>query len=107
MLWGTDCLFYGSPQPLIQAMRAFQISPEFQERYGYPELTKEIKAKILGLNGARLYDVEPITTRCTFSRKELEQIRRTIPGRNGGLGPRTKAAADVVRRHQHEEIATT
>ena len=48
VLWGTDCLFYGSPQPMIQAMRAFQISAEFQERYGYPKLTKELKAKILG-----------------------------------------------------------
>ncbi|MDP9300823.1 MAG: amidohydrolase, partial [Actinomycetota bacterium] len=105
VLWGTDCLFYGSPQPLIQAMRAFQISPEFQERYGYPNLTEEIKSKILGLNGARLYSVDPITTRCEFTRKELEQIRRQLPGRNGGLGPRTKAAADKVRAHQQEEIA--
>jgi uncharacterized protein len=105
VLWGTDCLFYGSPQPLIQAMRAFQISPEFQERYGYPKLTKEIKAKILGLNGARLYGVDPITTRCEFTRAELEQIRRELPGRNGGLGPRTKAGAHLVREHQREEIA--
>jgi len=105
VLWGTDCLFYGSPQPLIQAMRAFEISHEFQERYGYPELTKEIKTKILGTNGARLYGVEPITSRCEFTRKELEQIRRALPGRNGGLGPRTKASADVVRAHQREEIA--
>ena len=105
VLWGTDCLFYGSPQPLIQAMRAFQISAEFQERYGYPELTKEIRAKILGGNGARLYDIDPITTKCEFTRKELEQIRRQLPGRNGGLGPRTAAAASVVRIHQLEEIA--
>jgi predicted TIM-barrel fold metal-dependent hydrolase len=105
VLWGTDCLFYGSPQPLIQAMRAFKISAEFQERYGYPELTKKIKAKILGLNAARLYDVEPITTGCAFTRKELEMIRRELPGRNGALGPRTKFAADVVREHQRGEIA--
>jgi predicted TIM-barrel fold metal-dependent hydrolase len=105
VLWGTDCLFYGSPQPLIQAMRAFQISPEFQERYGYPELTKDIKAKILGGNGARLYAIDPITSKCEFTRKELEQIRRRLPGRNGGLGPRTKASADAVRAHQHEEVA--
>ena len=37
VVWGTDCLFYGSPQPQIQAFRAFQISEEFQERYRYPE----------------------------------------------------------------------
>jgi len=31
VLWGTDCIFYGSPQDQIQAFRAFQISREFQE----------------------------------------------------------------------------
>ena len=87
VLWGTDCLFYGSPQPMIQAMRSFQISAEFQERYGYPKLTKELKAKILGLNGAALYGVEPNTERCEFSRRELEQIRRKLPGPQPGARP--------------------
>ena len=49
VLWGTDCIFYGSPQDQIQTFRSFEISSEFQERYGYPELTRERKAKILGL----------------------------------------------------------
>jgi len=106
VLWGTDCLFYGSPQPLIQALRSFHISEEFQERYGYPELTREIKDKILGLNAARLYGVEPITTRCMFTRKELEQVRRHLSGHNGALGPRTIAEAQVWRQHHHEEIAS-
>jgi hypothetical protein len=106
VLWGTDCLFYGSPQPMIQAMRAFQISEEFQERYGYPELTKEIKSKILGLNGAKLYGVTPNTETCEFTRKELERLRRTLPGRNGALGPRTVAEAEVFRNHDRIDMAS-
>ena len=39
-------------------MRTFQISKEFQERYGYPEVTKEMKAKIFGLNAARAYGLK-------------------------------------------------
>ena len=93
MLWGTDCLFYGSPQPMIQAMRTFQISPEFRERYGYPKLTKELKAKILGLNGAALYGVEPNTATCEFTRRELEQIRRNSAGHE----PRPRADHDGRR----------
>jgi len=60
--WGTDSIWYGSPQDQIQAFRSFQISPEFQERYGYPAITPEAKAKIFGLNGARVYglDVEKL-----------------------------------------------
>ena len=58
ILWGTDCIWYGSPQDQIQAFRAFEITEEFQERYGYPALTPERKAKILGLNAARAYGLD-------------------------------------------------
>jgi hypothetical protein len=54
ILWGTDCLWFGSPQPIIQAFRCFEISEEYQEKYGYPALTKERKEKIFGQNSARL-----------------------------------------------------
>lgn len=91
VLWGTDCIFYGSPQDQIQALRAFEITAELQERYGYPALTKERKAKILGRNGARLYKVNPVTTHCQFTRTELEQVRRTLPGANTTNGPTTRS----------------
>lgn len=56
--WGSDTIWYGSPQDQIQAFRTFQISEEFQERYGYPPLTPEARAKIFGLNAARVYGVD-------------------------------------------------
>ncbi|MGH2748308.1 MAG: amidohydrolase family protein [Actinomycetota bacterium] len=99
LAWGTDCLFYGSPQDQIQALRALQITDEYQERYGYPKLTRRIKDKILGLNGARLYGVEPVTTRCEFTRRELEEVRKKLPGRNETLGPRTRAEARTFGEH--------
>ncbi len=102
VVWGTDCLFYGSPQDQIQALRSFHISDELQERYGYPRLTKELKGKILGLNGARLYGVDPVTTRCEFTRRELADIRKHLPGRDRTLGPDTVAAAQHVRDHHWE-----
>src|SRR6185436_11836663 len=48
VVWGTDAIWLGSPQPQIMAFRAFQITAEFQQRFGYPALTDEIKRKILG-----------------------------------------------------------
>jgi len=57
ILWGTDSIWYGSPQDQIQAFRTFQISPEFRERFGYPEITPDIRAKIFGLNALKLYPV--------------------------------------------------
>ncbi len=57
MLWGSDSIWYGSPQPLIDAFRAFQIPPEYTEKYGYPQLTPSVKEKVLGLNAARVYGI--------------------------------------------------
>ncbi len=58
VLWGSDCIWYGSPQDQIQAFRTFQISDEFQERYGYPRMTPELRARIFGLNATRPYGID-------------------------------------------------
>ena len=58
ILWGTDAIWFGSPQDQIQAFRAFELTPAYQERYGYPALTKERKAKIFGGNAVRVYGIE-------------------------------------------------
>ncbi len=36
IVWGTDSIWYGSPQPLIDAFRAFEIPERMQEEFGYP-----------------------------------------------------------------------
>ena len=101
VIWGTDSIFYGSPQDQIHALRAFEITKEYQDRYGYPELTRELKAKILGLNGAKLYGVDPVSVPCTFTRRDLERIRRSLPGSNRTLGPATASeTATFVASHQ-------
>jgi hypothetical protein len=66
VLWGTDSIWYGSPQAQIMAFRAFEISPEFQERFGYPALTDELRRKVFGLNAAALFDIDPTATQCAF-----------------------------------------
>ncbi len=57
VLWGTDSIWYGSPQDQIQAFRTFQIAPELRAMYGYPEITAELRAKIFGLNASRVYAI--------------------------------------------------
>ncbi|HLF24685.1 MAG TPA: amidohydrolase family protein, partial [Burkholderiales bacterium] len=57
VLWGTDSIWYGSPQDQIQAFRVFQIAPELRAMYGYPEITPALRAKIFGLNAARVYAI--------------------------------------------------
>jgi predicted TIM-barrel fold metal-dependent hydrolase len=62
ILWGTDCTWYGSPQPLIDAFRAFEIPARMQEEFGYPPLTDAVKARILGANAADLYGLDLAAT---------------------------------------------
>jgi predicted TIM-barrel fold metal-dependent hydrolase len=58
IVWGTDSIWYGSPQPLIDAFRTFEIPERMQRDYAYPALTTETKAKILGTNARRVYDID-------------------------------------------------
>ncbi|HNR76779.1 MAG TPA: amidohydrolase family protein [Parvularculaceae bacterium] len=75
VLWGTDSIWYGSPQDQIQAFRAFEISPEFRQRYGYAELTRRLKAKIFGLNATTPYGVSLDEVKKRAARDTLEQRR--------------------------------
>ena len=75
ILWGTDSIWYGSPQDQIQMFRSFQISEEFQERFGYPALTPAIKAKIFGQNAARLFGVDLPAVACGIDADSIAELR--------------------------------
>ena len=97
VLWGTDSIWYGSPQDQIESFRAFAISPELQERYGYPALTPEIKAKVLGLNAARLHGLDPAKGRCRFDKAELQDVRYRSGRKNQAYGPATATAVRLLQ----------
>ena len=78
ILWGTDSIWYGSPQPLIDAFRAFQIPQEYSDRYGYPQLTPTAKEKILGLNAARLYGMDAERVRAATSNDDLSWVKAAL-----------------------------
>ena len=60
IVFGSDSIWYGSPQWQIDAFWRFQIPAGMRQKYGYPELTVEAKRKILGLNSAKLYGIEGV-----------------------------------------------
>ena len=99
ILWGTDSIFYGSPQGQIEAFRAFQIPEDMQTRFGYPPLTRAAKAKILGWNAAALYGIDPITDPVGFTREDLELARAEHPVPTRTWGPRSVEAVRELRAH--------
>ena len=69
ILWGTDSVWYGSPQPLIDAFRAFQIPERMQEEHGYPALTHDLKERILSRNARALYGIDDTALQGTVDRE--------------------------------------
>ena len=57
IVWGTDSTWYGSPQPLIDAFRAFRIPERMQAEFGYPALTADVTERILSANAQSLYGI--------------------------------------------------
>jgi len=105
VLWGTDSIWFGTPQDQIQAMRTFEIAEQLQEAHGYPAFTPRIKAGIFGLNAAALYGIEPTPGRCEPNPKEVDQIRAALPpARTYGPETRTEAAR-MIAAHQAGYLA--
>ncbi len=75
VLWGTDSIWSGTPQWQIEAFRRFTIPAELIERDRYQPLTREVKEKIFGLNGAKLFGVDVGATRNVVPSDYLGRIR--------------------------------
>jgi predicted TIM-barrel fold metal-dependent hydrolase len=83
VVWGTDCLWWGSPQWAIEAFQRFQISDEFCERFGYAKITVEDKERIFGLNAARLYGVDVNAQRNALPADVLSRVQAAYLDRGG------------------------
>ena len=94
VVWGTDCLWWGSPQWVIDAFKRFQISDEFCEKFGYKKISKEDKAKIFGLNAATLYGIDVKAQRKALPADAVTRLKTAYLQR-GGM--RSNAAYGWVR----------
>ena len=92
VVWGTDSILSGnSPQGQINAFMALS----------HPALTPEVKAKIMGLNGARVYCIDVEAQRCQVDQSKLAVHKREVDdefgtyrwvllGHQRPLGPTTR-----------------
>ena len=75
VLWGTDSIWYGSPQDQIQAFRTFQISGELAAKHGYPKITPALRAKVFGRNALKVYKIEEDVLKKHLARDEVARER--------------------------------
>jgi uncharacterized protein len=58
LIWGTDAPLSGSPTPYLKAFLELEIPADLRSGYGYPQITRADKEKILGLNFARMMGID-------------------------------------------------
>lgn len=57
IVWATGCNF-AHPRPLVEAFWNLEMPDPLRESWGLPELTREIKTKILGTNFAAMHGLD-------------------------------------------------
>jgi predicted TIM-barrel fold metal-dependent hydrolase len=102
VLWGTDCIIYGSPQPFIEWFRGLEIPQSMQEEFGYPALDAAQKRKILGENAAKLYGVDIEKTRCAIECSPTAKLKEHM---DEELGPRRWAFDEPGGPSTYEQYA--
>ena len=75
VLWGTDSIWYGTPQWQIDAFRRFEIPQALSDRHGYAPLTRAVKEQIFGLNAAKLFAVDVNAKRNEIPTDYLTRIK--------------------------------
>jgi uncharacterized protein len=61
VVWGTDSVWYGSPQWQIEALRRLEIPADMMDKHGFAPLgpaTGAVKSAIFGYNSVRLYKLD-------------------------------------------------
>jgi uncharacterized protein len=83
VLWGTDSVWYGSPQWQIEALRRLEIPEDLQKKYGFAplgEANSGAKQLIFGVNATRLYKINlkaaENTTMPTYSEDRLASLKQ-------------------------------
>lgn len=91
---GADRVFWGTgvsavhPQPLLEAFRDLEMPRHLVEGFGMPELTPELKAKILGENCAKALGLDVSALRAAQANDEFAAL--------DGLAPPWSDAAAVA-----------
>ena len=75
VLWGTDSIWYGTPQWQIEAFRRFEIPAGLVEKHGYAPLTRGEKEQIFGLNAARVFGVDVTAKRNEIPKDYLTRMK--------------------------------
>src|SRR5438034_1357559 len=78
VMWGTDSVWYGSPQWQIEALRRIEIPEDMQKKYGFAPLggaNSGVKQLIFGINATRLYRISQRAALGEITRDKIAAIK--------------------------------
>jgi hypothetical protein len=87
VIWGTDSVWYGSPQWQIEALRRLEIPEDLQKKYGYAPLGNAdgpVKSAIFSGNAARMYDIDVQAATGTISKDQISIVKAAYRELNDG-----------------------
>jgi hypothetical protein len=87
VIWGTDSVWYGSPQWQIEALRRLEVPEDLQEKYRYAPLGAAdgpVKSAIFSGNAARLYDVDVEASVGAISMDQISTVKAAYRALNEG-----------------------
>jgi uncharacterized protein len=58
LLWGSEAALAGGPAPYLRAFMELEIPDDLRDGYGYPQLTRDDRERILGRNFAELMGID-------------------------------------------------
>jgi len=86
VLWGTDSMWYGSPQWQIEALRRLEIPEDMQQKHGFAPLGPAdglVKNAIFGFNSARLYNLNLRAELAPMEGDTIDAIKREYAAAGG------------------------
>jgi hypothetical protein len=98
VVWGTDSLWYGSPQWQIEAMRRLEIPEDMRKKHGFAPLGSAnglVKSAIFAGNSARVYNFDVQTAQGAINGDKIAAIKAEYVAM-GGL--RSNARYGYVHR---------
>lgn len=100
IVWGTDAIWYGSPQWQIEAFRRLEIPEDMRKRHNFPELGPPegaVKRAIFGGNSARLYGLD----RAAIMQTRHDRLAQMRTAYRAAGGERSNSAYGYVRRRSN------
>ncbi|HEY7099145.1 MAG TPA: amidohydrolase family protein [Terriglobales bacterium] len=90
LLWGTDSIWWGSPQWQIEAFRRLEMPDDLMKRFGFKPLSSDVKRQVFGMNAARVYGVDPAEKRNPLPNDYIDKLRRLYKSSDNAVPSNTQ-----------------